>query len=78
MDQCMIDVTNVNNINIGDEVILFGADENAELPIEEMDANIGTINYELPCVINNRVPRCYVKNNKRIKIHNNLSVVKSL
>ncbi|MEE1224838.1 MAG: alanine racemase, partial [Clostridia bacterium] len=78
MDQCMIDVTNVNNINIGDEVILFGADENAELPIEELAANIGTINYELPCVINNRVPRCYVKNNKRIKIHNNLSVVKSL
>lgn len=78
MDQCMIDVTNVNNINIGDEVILFGADKNAELPIEELAANIGTINYELPCVINNRVPRCYVKNNKRIKIHNNLSVVKSL
>ena len=78
MDQCMIDVTNVHNISIGDEVILFGADGNAKLPVEELAANIGTINYELPCVINNRVPRCYIKNNNRIKIRNNLSVVKSL
>ena len=78
MDQCMIDVTNVHNISIGDEVILFGADENENLPIEELAVKLGTINYELPCVINNRVPRCYVKDNKRIKIHNNLSVVKSL
>lgn len=78
MDQCMIDVTNVHNISIGDEVILFGADENENLPIEELAVKLGTINYELPCVINNRVPRCYIKDNKRIKIHNNLSVVKSL
>lgn len=72
MDQCMIDVTNVHNISIGDEVILFGADENENLPVEELAVKLGTINYELPCVINNRVPRCYVKNNRRIKIHNNL------
>ena len=78
MDQCMIDVTNVHNISIGDEVILFGADENENLPIEELAVKLGTINYELPCIINNRVPRCYTKGNKRIKIHNNLSVVKSL
>ena len=78
MDQCMIDVTNVHNISIGDEVILFGADENENLPIEELAVKLGTINYELPCIINNRVPRCYVKDNKRVKIHNNLSVVKSL
>ena len=78
MDQCMIDVTNVHNIGIGDEVILFGADENETLPIEELAVKLGTINYELPCIINNRVPRCYTKDNKRIKIHNNLSVAKSL
>lgn len=74
----MIDVTDVNNINIGDEVILFGADGNDILPVEELASIIGTINYELPCVINNRVPRCYIKNNRTVKIHNNLSVVKSL
>ncbi len=78
MDQCMIDVTNVHNISIGDEVILFGADENENLPVEEIAVKLGTINYEIPCVINNRVPRCYVKDKTRIKIHNNLSVVKSL
>lgn len=78
MDQCMIDVTNVHNIGIGDEVILFGTDSEANLPVEELAAIIGTINYELPCVINKRVPRCYIKDNRIINIHNDLSVVKSL
>ena len=78
MDQCMIDVTNVHNIGIGDEVILFGTDGETNLPVEELAAIIGTINYELPCVINKRVPRCYIKNNRIINIHNDLSVAKSL
>ena len=30
MDQCMIDVTDVNNINIGDEVILFEKAQRAQ------------------------------------------------
>ena len=43
----MIDVTDVNNINIGDEVILFGkSSEGAEIPIENIASIMGTINYE--------------------------------
>ena len=43
----MIDVTAVNNINIGDEVVLFGKD----VPIEYIAGLIGTINYELVCAV---------------------------
>ena len=59
MDQCMIDVTNVHNINTGDEVIIFGEDIVTADDIAEV---LGTINYEIVCGISMRVPRVYIKN----------------
>lgn len=56
MDQVMIDVTDVPNVKAGDIVTLFGG----EIPIDEAAGFIDTINYELPCLIGNRVPRIYV------------------
>ncbi len=73
MDQCMIDVTEVNNINIGDEVILFGRDLSGnEIPIENIADIMGTINYEILCVIGKRVPRVYLKDGKVADVHNYL------
>lgn len=57
MDQLCVDVTNLSNINEGDEVILFGK----ELPAKELADLIGTIHYELVCGIAKRVPRITVK-----------------
>jgi alanine racemase len=57
MDMCMIDVSEVKNVQPGDEVILFGKD----LPVDEMAEKIGTINYEVVCAIGKRVPRVYVQ-----------------
>lgn len=64
MDQCMIDVTNVNNISVGDEVVVFGEDK----PVEELADICGTINYEILCMVGKRVPRVYMKNGKITKI----------
>ncbi len=61
MDQCMIDVTDVNTINIGDEVILFGRGDNIELPVESLAEKMGTINYEILCMVGKRIPRVYFK-----------------
>lgn len=72
MDQCMIDVTDVNNINIEDEVVLFGAQEGLSIPIEELAQIEGTINYELLCVIGKRIPRCYTQNGRIVEILNYL------
>ena len=73
MDQCMIDVTDVNNINIGDEVILFGkSSEGAEIPIEDIASIMGTINYEILCVIGKRIPRVYMRGGKVADVHNYL------
>ena len=58
MDQCMIDVTSVQNIRVGDEVILFGSGAES---VTEQAEKIGTINYELLCGISKRVPRVYIE-----------------
>ena len=56
MNQCMIDVTHVNNISVVDEVTVFGKN----LPIEKIADMSGTINYEVTCLIGKRVPRIYL------------------
>ena len=62
MDQCMFDVTNVNNIKVGDPVILFGRNPSAD----EIAGLAGTIGYELVCAVSRRVPRVYYRNGKVI------------
>ena len=64
MDQCMIDVSGEANVHAGDEVVLFGRQGDSFIPIEEIAAVCGTINYEIMCNISHRVPRVYMKNGK--------------
>ena len=63
MDQCMIDVTNVNNITIGDEVTLFS---DTGITADNLAEWLGTINYEIVCMISKRIPRIYLRNGRRI------------
>ena len=69
MDQCMIDVTNVNNTDRGDEVIIFGREG---VTIDDLAKWLDTINYEVACVIGKRIPRIYTKNGKAVKVLNYL------
>ena len=66
MDQCMIDISHISGVKIGDEVLLYGI----ELPIEEIAEKIGTINYEITCMITMRVPKLYYWKNNLIKLDN--------
>lgn len=61
MDQCMIDVTDVPEASVGDEVVLFGTQGQASVPLRELSHLIGTIDHEILCNISRRVPRIYVK-----------------
>ncbi len=60
MDQCMIDLRNVQNISVGDSVVLFGSENGQTIPVEEIAEKMGTINYEIVCTIGKRVPRIYI------------------
>ena len=57
MDMCMIDVSDVPQVKPGDEAILFGHDPT----VDEIAAIVGTINYEILCLVGKRVPRIYVR-----------------
>ena len=63
MDQCMIDVTSVNNISTGDEITIFGTENSAHT----LAKCAGTISYELLCAVGKRVPRVYLQNNQVVK-----------
>lgn len=68
MDQCMVDVTHIENIKIGDEVIIFGTDGNNTISVDSVALLLGTINYEVVCSVTRRVPRAYIQNNRVIDL----------
>jgi alanine racemase len=60
MDMCMVDLTDVPQVQVGDEVVLIGAQKGARITAEDMAARCGLIPYEIFCAIAQRVPRQYV------------------
>jgi len=59
MDQCMIDVTDVPGVRIGDEVVLLGEQQGARITAEEIAARTGTVNYEVVTALAARPEREY-------------------
>ena len=59
MDQCMIDVSEIENIREGMSVTVFDSNPESPLSIDSIAEKVGTINYEVICGINKRVPRIY-------------------
>jgi alanine racemase len=60
MDMCMVDLTDIPHVRVGDEVVLIGAQGNDCITADEMAARCGRISYEVFCAIGPRVPRYYV------------------
>ena len=58
MDQFMIDITDIPEAQMGDVCTLFGSET---LPTDEVAGWANTINYEVVCLVSERVPRVYVK-----------------
>jgi len=72
MDQCMIDVTDVGDVKVGDKVILLGAEGNLKFNADNIAEIMGTINYEILCMLKYRVPRVYIKNGEVFNVRNYL------
>lgn len=56
MDMCMVDVTDLPGVKLGDIVTVFGDDP----PVDMLASEAGTIAYELLCAVSPRVPRVYL------------------
>lgn len=67
MDQFMVDVTDIDNVCIGDRVTLFGKDGDSCITIEEISAMAHSFNYEFVCDIGKRIPRVYYRHGKVIE-----------
>lgn len=66
MDQLMLDVTDIDGIEEGDTVTIFGNDGEQRISIDELAEIAETINYEIVCDIGKRVARVYLRNNKQV------------
>jgi alanine racemase len=60
MDMCLIDVTELPSVEMGEEVVILGSQGKDNIPIEELADKAETIPYEIFCGISKRVPRVYV------------------
>lgn len=61
MDQCMIDLTDVPGVKVGDEVIIMGSDGKNTISADDIAQAVGTINYEILCGFGQRLPKVYVR-----------------
>lgn len=68
MDLTMVDLTDHGGAEVGDEVVLFGRQGAAELPLEEVAEWSGTLPYEVLCTIGKRVSRIYSRDGRQWKV----------
>ena len=63
MDMCMVDLTDLPEVKVGDTVEIFGQTQS----VDTLAAILDTIPYELTCAVSKRVPRLYMENGKEIE-----------
>jgi alanine racemase len=68
MDLTMVDVTDVPGVAVGDEVVLFGEQDGASIPVEEFAAWSETLAYEVMCTLGKRVPRLYRQGGRAVRM----------
>ena len=60
MDMCLVDITDIPDIEIGEEAVIFGSQGKSQILVEELAAQAETIPYEILCGVGKRVPRIYI------------------
>ena len=68
MDQLMVDVTEVPQVQEGDEAILWGGAVSDSA--EDIARKTDTISYEVLCGVSRRVPRVYLEHGEIVEIEN--------
>lgn len=70
MDQCMIKLPSY--YPVGTEVVLIGESGGQSISVDEIAVKLDTINYEVVCMITNRVPRVYNQENNFCLVRNDI------
>ncbi|GGG13252.1 alanine racemase [Paenibacillus albidus] len=65
MDQCMVSLKSfaeeAEQIKAGEEVVLIGRQAGVKITADELALHLGTIHYEVICMLAHRVPRVYIR-----------------
>ena len=61
MNMCMIDLTDIADVQEYDEVVLFGEQNGEMIAVEELADKIGTINYEVTTRMPENLARIFIK-----------------
>ncbi|GAK41046.1 alanine racemase [Paenibacillus urinalis] len=76
MDQCMVSLQSLNeeqeDIKAGEEVVIIGQQMGSTISADELASKLGTINYEVICMLANRIPRVYMRSGQVISRVNSL------
>jgi alanine racemase len=68
MDLTMIDATMIDDVAVGDEVILWGEQGGDRIGLDEVASWAGTIPYDLLCSMGKRVVRVYMEEGRPRKV----------
>lgn len=68
MDQCMVDVSEIPDVKVGDEAIIFSDGNNNTISIQTLSELANTNKNDIVSRISRRSPRIYIKDGKIIKI----------
>ncbi|MEK6678642.1 MAG: alanine racemase [Nitrospirota bacterium] len=60
MDMTMIDVTDIDGVDVNDEVVLIGKQGKETITADDIAMLTNTISYEVLCCVGKRVPRVYI------------------
>ena len=63
MDMCMVDLSGLPDVHVGDTVEIFGEGQR----VDRLAAMLDTIPYELTCAVSKRVPRLYLENGEVVE-----------
>jgi len=61
MNVCMVDVSHIDGVSMGDEVVLLGKQGDKNISADFLAGLSGTINYEITTKINSDIPRIIVE-----------------
>ena len=68
MDLTMVDLASVPDARVGDEVVMFGEQGGASLPLDEVARGSETLPYEIMCTIGKRVTKIYLRGGRPVKL----------
>ena len=63
MDMCMVDLSALPEVHVGDAVEIFGQRQR----VDDLAALLNTIPYELTCAVSKRVPRLYMEHGEVVE-----------